>query len=152
MPLGLSGCTINIDRNPDGSLNLEALMDEATLQSELRAAIADPLVQDLTVELSDGYIQASTERKRIMIDDVDSLSFRLDLGVQDGHMTAEISEAQLNGEPLEEERVEAWNARIATRLERAGRRNPDSTLEAVTISDESLTMVYRVETWRSRNP
>lgn len=152
MVLGLSGCTINIDRNADGSLNVEALMDEETLQSELRAAIADPLVQDLTVELRDGYIVASAERKRVMTDDVDSLNFRLDLGVEDGHMTAEVSEAELNGQPLEDERVAAWNERIAIRLERSGRKNPDSTLEAVTITDTALTMTFRVETWRSRSP
>jgi hypothetical protein len=151
MATALSACSINVDRNPDGSLTVEAVMDEATLQSELKAAIADPLVEDFTVDLNDGYILVSGERRRAMSDDVDTLSFRLDLGVSDGHLSATISGAELNGRPIEEARVAIWNERIATRLERWGKRHPDGTLQSVTISGDSLTMVWQVETWRSRS-
>jgi hypothetical protein len=127
-----------------------AVRPEDSLQDEIEAAIADPLMRDLTADLRNGYILVSAERERVMSDETDTMTFRLDLGVSDGHLTATISDAQLNALPIEEERVAVWNERIATKLERSGRRNPDSTLQAVTISDDALTMVWRIETWRSR--
>lgn len=151
MATALSACSINMDRNDDGSLNREVHMDEAAIQSELRLAITDPLVQDLTVELHDGYVEVYGERQRVMSHQVDSLSFRLDLAVSAGHLTAEISEAQLNGRPIAAERVAAWNEHIAIRLERAGKRHPDSSLQSVSTTEDALTMAWRVETWLSRD-
>jgi len=150
MGLAVSACSVNIERNADGSLTVESSMPEDSLQDEIEAAIADPLMRDFTADLHDGYILVSAERERVMSSETDTMIFRLDLGVSDGHLTATISDAQLNDLPIEEERVAVWNERIATKLERSGRRNPDSTLQAVTISDDALTMVWRIETWRSR--
>ena len=61
------------------------------------------------------------------------LTFRLDLGVSHGHLAATIRDARLNNQPIDEQRVATWNERIANRLERASRRNPNSTLQAVRI-------------------
>jgi hypothetical protein len=77
----VSGCTANITRNADGSLMVETTMTGKSLQSEIQAAIADPLIQNLTVRLEPGYINASGERKRLNSDQTDTLTFRLDLGV-----------------------------------------------------------------------
>lgn len=143
-------CSANLKRNPDGSLTLETTMTEESLQAEIQAAIADPLIRDFRVELRDGYIVVSGERKRALSDQSDTMSFRLDLGVGDGHLTAVISEVQLNGLPIEEARVAVWNERIATRLEQAGKSNPDSSLQAVTVGDDAITMAWRIETRRSR--
>jgi hypothetical protein len=84
-------------------------------------------------------------------DVVDALTFRLDLGVSDGHLTATISGAKVNDHPFDEERVAVWNQRIAERLERVGKRNPDSTLQEVTVTSDALEMVWGVETARSRD-
>lgn len=151
MGLAVSACSVNIERNADGSLTVESSMAEESLQAELEAAIADPLVRNLTADLHDGYILVTSERERVSGDETDTMTFRLDLGVSDGHLTATVSDAQLNGRPIEEERVAVWNERIATRLERAGQRKPNSTLQAVTISDDAIAMTWRVETTRSRS-
>lgn len=149
--LAVSACSIDVGRNPDGSLRVESSMTEASMQAEIEAAIADPLLQDFTVDLRDGYASVSATRKRVGSEETDTMTFRLDLGVDDGHLTATVSEVQLNDRPIDEERVTVWNERIATKLERAGRRNPDSTLQSVTISQDALTMIWRVETARSRS-
>ena len=122
-----------------------------TIQSELKAAIADPLIEDFSADLRDGYILVSAQRRRLSGDKTDTLSFRLDLGVNDGRLTAAISEAQINGIPIEEERLKLWNERIANRLARAGQRNPNSTLQTVSVTQDSVTMAWRVETERSRS-
>jgi hypothetical protein len=148
--LALSACGVNVERNPDGSLKVEANIAAGGLQAEIAAAIADPLMQDFTVDLRNGYIFVSAERKRMNSDVTDTLTFRLGLGVSDGHLAATISETQLNGRPVDEERVAVWNERIGTRLERAGKRNSNSILQAVNIDPDALTMIWRVETARSR--
>ena len=151
MIVTVSACSLDIKRNPDGSLTVESSMTEASLQAELEAAIADPLMRDFTADLREGYVFVSAERERMSGGEIDTMTFRLDLGVSDGHLTATISEVQLNGLPIEDARVAGWNERIATKLERAGQRNPNSTLQAVAISPDALTMVWRIETARSRD-
>ena len=150
LALMVSACSVDIERNDDGSLTVESSMTEESLQDVLESAIADSLMRDFTVDLHDGYVLVTAERERVMSDEVDSLTFRLDLGVSEEHLTATVSDAQLNDQPLEEKRVEAWNERIAAKLERSGRRNPNSTLQTVTISEDAVTMTWRVETARSR--
>lgn len=147
----LSACQATISRNPDGSLRLETSMTGAALQSEIQAALSDSLIQSVTVDLQTGYILVSGVRKRLNSDQTDNLAFRLDLGVSGGHLTALVSNAQVDGMPVEAARVALWNERIANRLERAAQRHPNSTLQSVTVTNDAVTMVFRVETARSRS-
>lgn len=148
--LVMVGCQVGIDRNDDGSLRLEAEMPEAALEAEIQAAIADPLVEEVTVDLRSGYLEAEATRRRLNGSGLDSMSFRLDLGVENGHMTALISEVVVDGFSVSQERVDLWNQRIAANLERAGSRSDNSQLTAVTVGPEAVTLVWRIETPRSR--
>lgn len=146
----VSACTINVDRNPDGSLRVEVNLPEATIQDEITAALNDPLIEDVQVDLHEGFISVVAERRRVMVDEVDEITFRLDLGVAQGHLTATISGAKVNDQPVDEAVVAVWNERIANKLENAGKRNPDATLQTVRIDESALTLLWRVETARSR--
>jgi len=145
----LSGCSLNVDREADGSLRVEATVPEEDLETELEAAIADPLVRALAADLRDGAIFVTAERDRVAGEGTDTVTFRLDLGVSDGHLTATVSDLQIDGTAAHDERVAVWNERIATRLTRAGQRHPNSALQAVAVGDDALTMTWRIETWRS---
>jgi N-acetylglutamate synthase/N-acetylornithine aminotransferase len=147
----LTGCSVDIDRNPDGSLRLETSMTEQAIQTEIKLALADPRISNLSVDLENGYIQVNGEYKRQNGSGTDALSFRISLGVSDGRLTAAISNAKLNAIPIEEERVSLWNERLAEGFSKAGQKNENSTLQDVTISGEAVTMVWRVETERSQN-
>lgn len=147
----VSACSVEIDRNADGSLTVNSVMTEASLQDELTAAMNNPAVRDLTVDLRDGYIFVTSERENPETGEVGTVTFRLDLGVADGHLTMTTSDAQFDGEPIDAERLARLNERITDRLERAAGRRPNRTLQSVTISEDTLTMVWRVETWRSRS-
>ena len=149
--LALSACQANISRNSDGSLRVETSMTESALQSEISAAIADPLIQSITVDLQNGYIQVSGVRKRLNSNQTDEMSFRLDLGVSDGHLTAAISNALIDNVPVDQARVDLWNTRIATRLTNAGQRNAKSSLQSVSLTPDEVTLTWRVETARSRS-
>lgn len=145
-----SACSLDISRNPDGSLRVETVMTEEALQSEISLALSDPLIKELSVDLQDGAIMVDGSRKRVDSDIEDHIQFRLDLGVADGHLTAVISQAEIDGYPMDAERVEVWNERIATRLEQQASKRPNSSLQSVEVSDLKMTMVSRIETARSR--
>lgn len=123
-------------------------VSEAEIAKAIAEGLADSELSDLQVDLQDGYIDVRAEKEHPDGSGTDSLTFRLDLGVSDGHLTATISNAQLNGEPIDEEQVALWNERIAERLERAARRRPNSTLQAVTITADKLTMSWQVTVQR----
>lgn len=141
----LTGCRIAIDRNADGSLSLESTLAERHLQREIRAALADPLMEDLAVDFRNGWIQVEGLRRRLRGDQTDTLRFRLDLGVDGGQLTAHISEGWFNNWPIDEDRLALWNARIVRRLNRAGDRHPNRQLQDVTVTDDELRMEWRID-------
>lgn len=141
----LSACKANISRNADGSLDVETTASQQQLQDAVTAAIADPLIKDVTVSLQSGYVLVSGVRERLNDPGkTDALSFRLDLGVSNGQLTASISDAQLDGVPLEQSRVDHWNQSLANRIANLGQRNPNSTLKSVSITPAAVTMTWNV--------
>ena len=147
----LAACNVEARGNPRESMTVESRITEAELQEIIDESLADPLIRNLDVDMREGYVFVTAERERFDGSATDTMTFRLDLGVSDGHLTASISDAQLDGQPVDAERVALWNERIANRLEKAGQRRADSSLQSVSISSENVTMVWRVETARSRD-
>jgi hypothetical protein len=141
----LSACEARFARNQDGSYTLETSLSETDMQTAITASIADQLIQELNVDLKPGYILATGTRKRLNSDQTDTLTFRLDLGVNAGQLTATISNALLDGFPIEQERVALWNERIANRLSKSASRNQNSKLQSVVVSESLVTMTWRIK-------
>lgn len=141
----LSACRANISRNGDGSATVETTITQQELQDAVSASIADPLIKNVTVSLQSGYATVSGERQRLNdASKSDSLSFRLDLSVNNGQLVTSISNAQLDGVPLEQNRVDNWNQTIANRLSKLGQKNQNSTLQSVSITPQAVTMTWNV--------
>jgi hypothetical protein len=140
-----NACKANISRNNDGSLDVETSITQQELQDVISASIADPLIKELSVSLQSGYVLVSGTRERLNDPGkTDTLSFRLDLGASNGQLTTAISNAQLDGVPMEQNRIDHWNETIANRLSMIGNKNPNSTLKSIVISPESVTMTWAV--------
>ena len=143
----LSACKANIARNDDGTLTVETAISQQELQDVVSAAIADPLVKNLTVTLQSGYVLVSGERQRLNdASTSDILTFRVDLTVTNGQLTSSISNAQLDGQSVEQNRIDHWNQTIANRLSNPGQRSQNSTLQSISISPEAVTMTWIVTT------
>lgn len=141
----LSACRANISRNQDGSLTVETTIGQQELQQAITASIADPLIQEMNVSLQSGYILVTGQRQRLKDSTrTDSLSFRLDLGLSNGQLTASISDAQLDGVPVDPARVDHWNQTIASRIVILGKKNPNSSLESVSVTTEAVSMTWKV--------
>ncbi len=141
-----AACSIDVERNADGSLQVEAVVTEASLAAELER---DALNEAVTVDIRDGYIQAEVDRLDPQ-GGSNAVAFRADVGVADEHLSVEVSEATIDGFPIPESFVDAWNGELARALERAGRRHPDASLVSVATAGDELTMEWRIETSESQ--
>jgi hypothetical protein len=142
----LSACQRNVSRNDDGSVDVETSITQQELQEVISSSIADPLIKDLTVSLQSGYVLVSGTRQRLNDSSkTDNLSFRLDLGVSNGELTATISNAQLDGVAFEQNRVDHWNQTIANRIALLGQKSPNSTVTSVSITPSQVTITWTVK-------
>ena len=141
----LGACKADFSRNDDGSLTMETAVTQEQIQETISSAIADPLIQDLTASLQNGYVSVSGTRQRLNDPGkTDTMSLRLDLGVSNGQLTASISDAQIDGVDIEQNRVDNWNQTIANRLSNFGGRSENATLQSVAITPEQVTMTWLV--------
>ena len=139
----LSACQRNVTRNGDGSVDVETTITQQELQDAINVSIADPLIKDLTVSLQSGYAFVSGTRERLNDPTkTDSLSFRLDLGMSNGQLTATISDAQFDGFAVEQNRISNWNTTIANRITRLAQKSPNTTLKSVTVTTSAITMTW----------
>ncbi|HUI89301.1 MAG TPA: hypothetical protein VLX61_11330 [Anaerolineales bacterium] len=140
-----SACERTFTRNPNGSLGVQTNITQQQLQGVIQSSIADPLVKELNVQLQSGYILVTGQRRRLNDASVtDTMTFRLDLGVANGHLTATISNALIDNVPIEQARVNIWNQTIANRLANLGQRAPNVSLQSVSITPDSVTMNWQV--------
>lgn len=145
LALLLSACQRNVTRNGDSSAVVETIVTRQELQEAVNASIADPLIKELTVTLQSGYILVSGTRERLNDSSkTDTLSFRIDLGVNNGQLISTISDAQFDGFSIEQNRLDLWNTTIANRIAHLGQKSPNSVLNSVSITTSEVTMSWTV--------
>jgi len=146
-----TACQLDVERNADGSLQIEAIIAEADIASEIGLGIADdPNAESVTVDLKDGYALVEAVGKNDFGTRTETVSFRLELFVVDGHLGATVTDAVWNGIDIPDELVEMWNEELAWELEQSAKEDPDSTLSAVDITEDELRFEFRLETPRSK--
>jgi hypothetical protein len=139
-----AACTRNVVRNDDGSIAVETKITQQELQQVITSSIADPLVKNVTVSLQSGYVLVSGERQRLNDSSkTDSLTFRLDLSASNGQLAAKVSNAQIDGVSIEQNRVDNWNQTIANRLSNLGKKTGKATLQTISITPEIVTMTWK---------
>jgi hypothetical protein len=144
----LSACSIDLERNADGSLTATTAIDGESLEEEMELALDfnNSLAQNVEAVLQDGFIDMTVERAHPDNSGVDTLTFDMILGIDDGQLTVTFSDVQLNGEAAPDEAVERWSTRIANRLSSYQSNNDRRRLESVTVTPDAVTMVWHIET------
>ena len=143
--LTMSACNWNAQRNADGTWTVTATLTESDAQQAIDMALDDPLIKAVQVDFQTGYIAVSADRQSVDGSHTDRLTFRIDLSVVNAHLGLVISDVRLAGQPVDASLVSVWNQRIANRLERAGQRHPNNTLQSVTVTPDELTMVWHAQ-------
>jgi hypothetical protein len=140
-----SACKANISRNDDGTFTVETTITQQELQEVISSSIADPLITNVTASLQQGYISVSADHQRLNdASKTDTLSFRLDLSANNGQLAASITDAQIDGLAIEQNRVDNWNQTIANRLSNFGEKRENAILQSVSITPEIVTMTWSV--------
>ncbi len=142
-------CQLDVERNTDGSLQIEAVISESDIATEIALGM-EAEEGTVTVDLENGYALVNAEGPSEEHPLTDTFSFRLELYVDGDHLGAEISEAVWNGLEVPEEFVEMWNEELARELEEGAKEDPDSRLVDVQITEDELRFEFRVETEHSR--
>jgi len=141
----VTACNKDIVRNDDGSFTMDTTISQQELQEVITSSITDPLVKNVTVSLQSGYVLVSGERQRLNdASKTDTLTFRLDLIVSNGQLAATITKAQIDGVPIEQNRVDNWNQTIANRLANFSKRSEKATLQDISVTPESVTMSWKI--------
>jgi hypothetical protein len=140
----LAGCAFSVTRTGKGTFQVESSLTGAQIQTAIQNSLADPSVQSLTASLQDGYILVSGQHKRTNGTGTDNLTFRLDLGVSDGHLAAVVSNVQVDNFTAGPEVLQSWNQKLTDGLTRIGQRSAHSTLQSVSVTSQAVTFVWIV--------
>lgn len=141
-----SACTIDVERNPDGSLQISSLMTAEALEMEFER---DPENDNVDIEIQDGHMLFDVEGTERTGEDYVA-NFRVDVGLQGDVLTVDISEAFYNGWEIPRDIVQEWDDAIARALTAAANENPDATLVRVEADNGQVEMEWRIETRESR--
>ena len=144
--LGLfaGACQLDVERNTDGSLQIEAVISEEDIATEIAHGMQ---AEDgnVTVDLRNGYALIEAVGPTADNPLTESFSFRMELFVVGGHLGAEVSDAKWNDIEIPQAMVEVWNEELARDLEAGAKEDPDSTLVAVQIKNKELRFEFRHE-------
>lgn len=143
-----SACSIDLQREDDGSLTATTKINGESLERELELALsyAQSRITDVKIALRNGAVDATLERERQDDGHVDTLSFTMALSAADGGLVVTLSDVLINGEPADEELVAKMSERIAERLMRYKENHPRRSLQSVTVTPVEVTMVWHIET------
>ena len=144
-------CSIDVELNDDGSLQIETVLTEETVQEQFTKGIDDPLVTALTVDMKPGYALVDMERTAESGRGTDTVSFKVELFVDNGHLGVNITNAVWNEIDIPQELVDIWNQELAIELEEEAKEDPDSTLVAVEFTETALNMEFHIETEDSKS-
>jgi len=145
LALLLSACSVNIERNQDGSLQVDGEITAESLAAEFER---DPENNSVDVRVDDGVLWLDVEGVDENGDYVANL--RVELAVADGTVVVDITEAFYNGWTVPDEIRDEFNKEIAKEIKKAVNQNPDATLLSLVADDGKITTEWRVDTKDSK--
>ena len=140
-------CSIDVERNADGSLAVSAVMTEQSIQQELEQ---DPQNDNVVVDIVDGYILVEADRTE-RNGTTAAVSFRADIALENDDLVVEVSDATYDGFSIPQSFVDLWNDGLAQALRRAANQHPDASLLSVELANDEMATEWRLETPDSRN-
>ena len=145
LALVLSACSVNIERNEDGSLQIDGEITAESLATEFER---DPENDMVEVAIEDGVMLLDVEG----VDENGKYvaNLRAELSVDDGVLLVDITEAFYNGWTVPQEIRDEFNKEIAKEIKKAVSQNPDATLLSLVADNGKIVTEWRVETKDSK--
>lgn len=151
--LALTACRrgelTNIERNPEGGVTVTARLTEADVNAAVTEALAqaeNPLLRNPQIDLQNGVIVVSGEHERRNGGGTVSGSINVTLTVQNGAILAQVSNLNIEGLDVADERLTTFNQRLANGFTaRANRENRQITVDAVTITNDAIEITITAQ-------
>ncbi len=145
LTLAASACTLDIERNTDGSLGVVGEVSAASMAAEFER---DPNNDSVDVTIDDGVMWLDITGTDENGDYVANL--RVELGASDGAPTVDITEAFYNAWGVPEEIIEKFEREIEREIRKAVAQNPKAELLSLTADDGRIVTEWRIETQDSK--
>ncbi len=145
LALVVSACTLDIERNGDGSL---AVVGEVTAESMATEFERDPNNDSVEVTIDGGVMWLDVTGTDENGDYVANL--RVELGASEGAPTVNITEAFYNGWDVPEKIMDKFEREIERELRKAVAQNPKAELLSLTADDGRIVTEWRLETQDSK--
>lgn len=144
MTISALACALDFHRNSDGSLGATTVLTEAMIQEMVNNSMAQADIQNLEVELRDGYIDITGELPRQGSDILDQIDLNLDLVVSDGQLRPLILQAAINDIAVDASQIEEWNQQNSTAMVQVDQQIPNAALESVNITSQGVILQWRL--------
>ncbi len=145
LALFASACSIDIERNADGSLQIDGEITADSLATEFER---DPENNSVDVAINDGVMLIDVEGVDENGEYVANL--RVELSADDGVLVVDITEAFYNGWTVPDKIRDEFNKAIAKEIRKAVQENPDAALVSLVADDGKIVTEWRVETQDSK--
>lgn len=145
LALLLSACSVNIERNDDGSLQVNGEITAESLATEFER---DPQNDSVEVSIDGGVMLLDIEG--VDEDGEFVANIRVELSADNGVLAVDITEAFYNGWTVPDEIRGQFNDDIAKEIKKAVNQNRDATLLSLTADDGRILTEWRVETKESK--
>lgn len=136
-----SACSIDIERNADGSLKIDSVLTAESFAVELER---DPLNNDTEISISDGVMTMTIDGVEETGEDYVA-TLLVELGVANGRLVVDITEADYNGYEVPEWIVDAYNEAIERAIRVGAEDDPNTTLVSLTADNDQIVTEWRVE-------
>jgi len=151
--LVLAGCRrgdINIQSDGEGGLDVSITWTEAevnTIVSETLAEVGNPLLRNPQVNFQDGHILVNGEHSQRDGNGTVSGSFILSAAVQNGAILLQVTDVQIEGVDLTDERIADLNARLSQQFNQRAERAQSRafTVQSLVITDDDLTLSVHLQ-------
>ena len=137
---------VNIARSEGGALTVETNLPLQLIQNMLENSAEFTEIVDLQLDPRDGYIFVSAASIQYQGFTARNVSFHLELGVQNGDLTAQITNVSVSNNLFDEALFESVNQMIAERISDAAQNNDQAELLSVNVTQDGVRMVWQVDT------
>lgn len=141
-----SACSIDIERNADGSLKVDSVLTADSFEAELER---DPLNNDTEISIQNGVMTMTVDGLEETGEEYVA-TLIVDLGVRNGRLLVDITEADYNGYEVPGWIVDAYNEAIERAIRVGAEDDPNTTLVSLVADNDQILTEWRVED-RSRS-
>jgi hypothetical protein len=148
--LALVGCQgqFNVERNPEGGADVTITLSESDINTAITQALSErenPLLRDPQVDLQPGQIVVSGIHDRNDGSGEVSGTLTATVTVQNGALLAQVTQANIQGVSLSDERIARFNERLAQNFGQRVNNQDGFTMQSVTITDSDMQIKFNIQ-------